>query len=446
MPAPDRPRTRAEERRVLIGTLVGTSIEWYDFFVYASAAALVLGPLYFQPAGAANPSVTQLVSLASIGISFLFRPLGAVIAGHLGDRVGRKRMLVLTLVMMGGATALMGLLPTYAQIGVWAPVLLITLRILQGFSAGGEWGGAALMAVEHAPVHKRGLFGAYPQIGVPIGMLTASGVLTVLTLLLTPEQFMSWGWRLPFLLSVVLIVIGYFIRTSVDESPVFEELLTRRRDSSAPLVQLFRGHTKQVVQCALIFMGNNAAGYLLIAFIASYATKGLGMSQSAVLAVTSVAGAAWIATTLLGGVLSDRIGRVRTFQIGYAALIVWMVPLFLLIDTANIALLALGTIVMTVGLGLAYGPMSAMYAEMFPVAVRYSGASIGYAIGAILGGAFAATVAQALISATGWSPSVGLYIIGLSLVSLIAVSTVRETRGTDLRVEQTHGEDSVAMV
>ncbi|MGK4219478.1 MFS transporter [Kocuria marina] len=444
VPTTHSPRSRAEERRVLAGTLVGTSIEWYDFFIYASAAALVLGPLYFQPAGAENPGVTQLIALSSIGISFLFRPLGAIVAGHLGDKLGRKKMLVFTLILMGGATALMGLLPTYAQIGVWAPILLISLRILQGFSAGGEWGGAALMAVEHAPTHRRGLFGAYPQIGVPVGMLMASGVLAVLTALTTPEQFLAWGWRLPFLFSVALIVVGYFIRTTVDESPVFQELLERRRESSTPLRQLFRTHPKQVFQCALIFMGNSAAGYLLIAFIASYATKGLGMNQSAVLAVTAVAAAAWVATTLAGGVLSDRIGRVRTFQIGYAALILWMVPLFLLIDTANIWLLGVGTVIMTIGLGLAYGPMSAMYAEMFPVEVRYSGVSIGYALGAILGGAFAATVAQALINLTGWSPSVGLYIIALSLISIITVSLVSEPRGNDLRVEAVHGATATA--
>nr|WP_309072409.1 MFS transporter [Arthrobacter sp.] len=431
-----------EERRVLAGTLVGTSIEWYDFFIYASAAALIFGQLYFQPLGAENPALTQLISLASIGISFLFRPLGAIVAGHLGDRIGRKRMLVFTLVMMGGATALMGLLPTYAQIGVWAPVLLILLRILQGFSAGGEWGGAALMAVEHAPVNRRGLFGAYPQIGVPVGMLMASGMLTLLTLMLTPEQFAAWGWRIPFLVSVLLIVVGYFIRRAVDESPVFKELLERRRESSAPLVQLFKTNSKQVIQCALIFMGNNAAGYLLIAFVASYATRELGMERSPVLLMTTIAAAAWLVTTIWSGSLSDRIGRVRTFQIGYAALIVWMVPLFLLIDTANIWLLGLGVVVMTVGLGFAYGPMSAMYAEMFPVQVRYSGVSIGYALGAILGGAFAPMVAQALMDTTGWSPSVGIYIIVLSLISIIAVTTVKEPRGTNLRIKELKNEQS----
>jgi len=440
-PGSTQHRMSQEERRVLASTLVGTSIEWYDFFIYASAAAIVFGQLYFQPLGASSPALTQLISLASIGISFLFRPLGAIVAGHLGDRLGRKKMLVLTLILMGGATAAMGVLPTYSQIGLWAPLLLMLLRIIQGFSAGGEWGGAALMAVEHAPDHKRGLFGAYPQIGVPIGMLLATGVLALLSFSLSPADFLAWGWRIPFLLSVLLIVVGFFIRRAVDESPVFLELLERRSESSAPLARLFKSNSKQVLQAALIFMGNNAAGYVLIAFIASYATAKLGMDRTQVLLMTTLAAAAWLVTTLWSGALSDRIGRIRTFQIGYVALIVWMVPLFLLIDTANIWLLGLGVVVMTVGLGFAYGPMSALYAEMFPVEVRYSGVSIGYAIGAILGGAFAATIAQALMDATHWSPSVGIYVIVLSLISLAAVSTVRETGGVNLRVRRSAGDE-----
>lgn len=215
-------RTRAEERRVLAGTLVGTTIEWYDFFIYAQAAAFVLAPLFFEPLAADNAGLAQILSWASIGISFLFRPLGAVVAGHLGDKYGRKLVLVVTLIGMGGATTAIGLLPTYAAIGVGAPILLILMRILQGFSAGGEWGGAALMAVEHAPTNKRSFFGSYPQIGVPLGMLLATGFMFILTSSMTSEQFMDWGWRIPFISSVVLILVGYLIRRAVSESPVSE--------------------------------------------------------------------------------------------------------------------------------------------------------------------------------------------------------------------------------
>ncbi|MGY1710780.1 MFS transporter [Geodermatophilus sp. SYSU D00758] len=433
-----RARTSREERKVLAGTLAGTTIEWYDFFIYAQAAGLVLAPLFLAPVSEDSPGLATVISLATIGISFLFRPLGAIVAGRLGDRLGRKRMLVFTLVLMGAATALIGLLPTYGQIGVLAPVLLILLRVLQGFSAGGEWGGAALMSVEHAPLHRRGLFGAYPQIGVPIGMILATGVLWVLTTVTTPEQFESWGWRIPFLFSVVLIGIGYLIRRAVDESPVFEEMRQRRRESSAPLRDLFRHNTKQVVLSALTFIANNAAGYLLIAFFIAYASTTLEMPRSSVLLATTLASFGWLVFTLYGGALSDRIGRLRTFQIGYALVFVWMIPLFLLIDTRNIWLYGIALFALTIGLGLSYGPMSAMYAEMFPVAVRYSGVSIGYALGAILGGAFAPMIAEVLIQSTGWSGSIGLYIMGLCVISFAAVTAIGETRGADLRVADVH--------
>lgn len=424
----DSPTRTREERRVLASTLAGTTIEWYDFFIYAQAASLVFGPLFFAPSG----GFAEIVSLATIGISFLFRPLGAIIAGWFGDRLGRKKMLVLTLLLMGGATTLIGLLPTYAGIGVGAPLLLVVLRIVQGFSAGGEWGGAALMAVEHAPRDKRGLFGAYPQIGVPIGLILATAMLWLTSSLTTEDQFLSWGWRIPFLFSVVLIVGGYVIRRIVEESPVFQEMLNRKAHSSAPLRDLFRSHTRNVVLTALIFVAQNAAGYLLIAYFIGYGTS-LGMARSSVLAATIAGAVGWLVFTLWSGGLSDRIGRVRTFQIGYAALFVWMIPLFLLMQTADVLLFTLAIVVLSFGLGLSYGPMSALYAEMFPPQVRYSGVSIGYALGAILGGAFAPTIAQALVKSTGSVVSVGVYIMVLAVTSTVAVSLVREPRGVDLQ-------------
>src|SRR5262252_4975759 len=317
-----------EEKKVLAATLVGTAIEWYDYFIYAQAAGLVLAPLFFAPFAQENPALSQILSFATIGISFLFRPLGAIVCGYLGDRFGRKVVLVLTLVLMGAATTLIGLLPTYAQIGVWAPVLLIVLRIVQGFSAGGEWGGAALMAVEHAPVEKRSFFGSFPQIGVPIGMILATTVLLILTAVLGKERFAEWGWRLPFLFSIVLIVVGSLIRRSVEESPVFERMHQRRKESSAPLGQLFKHHSRQVVLTALIFMANNAAGYLLIAFFISYGQKALGLPAPDLLKACTLAAVGWLGFTLLGGYLGDKIGRVRTFQLGYAALALWAIPMW----------------------------------------------------------------------------------------------------------------------
>ncbi len=412
---------------MLAGTVVGTSIEWYDFFIYAQAAGVVLGPLFFAPAG---ETFGQIVAWASLGISFLFRPLGAIVAGHLGDRLGRKQMLVLTLILMGAATALIGVLPTYAQIGIFAPILLVLLRILQGFSAGGEWGGAALMSVEHAPKGKRGFFGAYPQIGVPIGMMLATATLWILTTSLTEEQFLSWGWRVPFLFSIALIFVGYIIRRAVEESPIFAELQERKASSSAPLKTLFQRNTKEVVLSALIFIANNAAGYLLIAFFSSYATRpveagGLGLERPPVLLATTLSAIGWLAFTLWGGVISDRIGRVRTFQIGYVLLGLWAIPMWALINTGNIYLYFVALLVMTVGLGLSYGPQAALYAEMFPADIRYSGVSIGYAIGAILGGAFAPMIAELVFGKTGQIWTVGLYIVVVCIISLVAVSLVK---------------------
>lgn len=430
--SPSGPSSKREERRVLAGTLVGTTIEWYDFFIFAQLTATLLAPLFLSPLEKSNPGVAQLLSFATIGISFLFRPLGAFVAGHLGDRLGRKAVLVMTLVMMGAATALIGMLPTYATIGVWAPVLLITLRVVQGFSAGGEWGGAALMAVEHAPLKKRGLFGAYPQIGVPIGMILATGLLFLLQSGMSKEDFASWGWRVPFLLSVVLIVVGYLIRRAVGESPVFKEIAQRKAESKAPLGELFRKNKKEVLLAALIFIANNAAGYLLIAFFISYATRTLKMPTPQVLLATTIASFGWLIFTMVGGWLSDKIGRVKTFLIGYGLVFAWMIPMFVLIDSKDIVLYGTALFVLTIGLGLSYGPMSAMYAEMFPAQVRYSGISIGYALGAILGGAFAPLIAQALLDTTKWSGSVGIYIMVLCVISAIGVILAKETRGRPL--------------
>ncbi|MDI2034074.1 MFS transporter [Paenarthrobacter nitroguajacolicus] len=436
--SPSGPSSKREERRVLAGTLVGTTIEWYDFFIFAQLTATLLAPLFLSPLEKSNPGIAQLLSFATIGISFLFRPLGAFVAGHLGDKLGRKAVLVMTLVMMGAATALIGVLPTYETIGLWAPVLLIFLRVVQGFSAGGEWGGAALMAVEHAPIKKRGLFGAYPQIGVPIGMILATGLLFFLQSGMSKEDFAAWGWRVPFLLSVVLIVVGYLIRRAVGESPVFKELAQRKAESNAPLGELFRRNKKEVVLAALIFIANNAAGYLLIAFFISYATKALKMPTPQVLLATTIASFGWLIFTMVGGWLSDKIGRVKTFLIGYGMVFAWMIPMFALIDSKDILLYGTALFVLTIGLGLSYGPMSAMYAEMFPAQVRYSGISIGYALGAILGGAFAPLIAQALLDATKWSGSVGLYIMGLCIISAVGVILAKETRGRPLGYSAHH--------
>ena len=414
----------AEHRRVLSGAMVGTTIEWFDFFIYAQAAALIFAAQYFNPASNESATMAQIISWASLGISFLFRPLGAIIAGHLGDRLGRKPVLVITLVGMGGATVAMGLLPTYAQIGIAAPIILVFLRILQGLSAGGEWGGAALLAVEHAPVHRRGYFGSFPQVGVPAGMLLATLFMLVLSATLTTEQFEAWGWRIPFISSLVLIVIGFLIRRLVEESPVFSELEELKKKSSAPLSLLFKEHTGKVILAALIFAGVNAAGYLAIAYFVSYGTQVIGHERTTVLGITSLGAIAWIISTLVFGALSDTIGRKQTFAVGYVGSILWAIPTWLLIDSGDAFLFALAVVILGVLLGATYGPQSALYAEMFPAQVRLSGVSIGYAIGSVIGGAFAPMIAALLLDATGTSMSIGIYIAVISVISLIAVLNV----------------------
>lgn len=425
-----------EEKRVLAGTLVGTTIEWYDFFIYAQAAALILASQYFNPIGNDSPALAQIVAWASLGISFFFRPLGAIVAGYIGDKYGRRIALVLTLVLMGIATVGIGLVPTYESIGLAAPILVVFLRVLQGFSAGGEWGGAALMAVEHAPRNKRGLFGAYPQIGVPCGMILATGMTMLLNALLTEEQYLSYGWRIPFWSSIVLILVGFYIRHSVEESPVFKQMQDLKKEESAPLRTLFKSNTKEVVLAALVFAANNAAGYLVIAFFISYGTKTLGMERSATLMASLVGGFGWLIFTMLGGWMSDKVGRVRTFQIGYAAMILWAVPMWFLIDSAVPLLFTLAIFLLTVTLGPSYGPQPALYAEMFPAHIRFSGISIGYALGSIIGGAFAPMIAQMILSETGKSWMIGVYIAVAALVSLIAVSMVpKNVQGIDLHMD-----------
>lgn len=436
-PAPDGPTAGTsdprERRRVVLATIVGTTVEWYDFFIYASAAGLVFGQLFFEPAGA---SLGTLLAFGSVGVSFLFRPLGAFVAGHLGDKYGRRVVLVLTLVLMGAATALIGLLPTYAQIGVAAPVLLVLLRILQGISAGGEWGGAVLMSCEHAPVERRGLFGASPQIGVPLGLLLASGVLAVMNAVAPGEAFLAWGWRVPFLLSVVLIGIGYWVRRSVEESPVFVEIAQRAETTRQPLLQLFRRHTPLVIVAALVFAGNNAVGYMTTGgYIQRYASDPagpVGLDRGQVLWAVTISAVVWLVSTWFAGAVSDHLGRRTTYAIGFVVQLAGVLALFPLVNGGTFGSLLLGLVFLSVGLGLTYGPQAALYAELFPASIRFSGVSISYAIGSILGGAFAPMIATALVQATGTTTAVTMYLAGMTVIGLAATLMLRDRTGIPL--------------
>ena len=421
------------QRRVAFATIVGTTIEWYDYFTYSAAAALVFAQLYFAPAG---PAVAQMLSFATIGISFLFRPLGAFLAGHYGDRYGRRVVLVVTLITMGVATALIGLVPTYESIGVAAPLLLILLRIIQGLSAGGEWGGAALLAVEHANDDRRGRAGSWPQLGVPLGMLLSSAVVALMTGWISPgDAFLEWGWRVPFLLSIVLIGIGYWVRRAVEDTPVYQEMTKEAAKQKAPVAVLFKKHFPLVLVAALIFAGNNASGYMTTGgFVTKYATDPVGLDRTDVLLAITFGSFVWLVTTAIAGVLADVIGRVRTYVIGFILLFLTAFPLFWLIDTGNLGALYLALSIFSLGLGLTYGPQAALYVEMFPASIRFSGVAISYALGAVLGGAFAPTIAQALLEATGTTASVSIYLLLMALISLVAVSLVKDRPGIDLSV------------
>jgi MFS family permease len=439
-------RPRANQRRVAAATLVGTTIEWYDFFIYATIAALVFGQLFFAPAG---ESFSQIVTFASVGISFLFRPLGAFLAGHYGDKLGRRVILMVTLIMMGAATTLIGLLPTYESIGIFAPLLLLLLRVLQGISAGGEWGGAVLMAVEHAPTERRGLAGSVPQLGVPLGLLLATAVTALMTGVISPgEEFLEWGWRWPFIGSIVLIVVGYLVRIAVDESPVFQEIAEAKERQSAPVLELFRKYWHLVILAALIFVGNNAVGYMSTGgFIPSYATgEEVGLDSTDVLIAMTVAAAVWLVSTLAAGWISDRIGRKLTYQIGYVWLALVVFPMFWLINTGELGLLYLALVLVCIGTGLTYGPQASLYSELFPASVRFSGVSISYAIGAILGGAFAPMIAQALLDATGTSTAISVYLLIAVLVALLAVSLVRDRKGINLSIHNQAEQETGATV
>lgn len=414
-------REKVERRKVASATLVGTTIEWFDFFIYAQAAGLIFAKEFF----AAASEFAQIVSWVSLGISFLFRPVGAAVAGHLGDKYGRKPVLTLTLIVMGVATALIGVLPTAAQIGVAAPILLLLLRIVQGLSAGGEWGGAALMAVEHAPRGARGKAGAYPQLGAPCGLALATIVSLVLNVSLGHEAYIAWGWRIPFLLSLLLVGVGLWIRSRVEESPVYREIEQESKAESAPLKTVMRTNGGTVLLAALIFAANNAAGYMLIAFFGSYGIKTLGLDSTPVLASLAAAAILWAALTLWSGALSDKLGRIETFLVGYALLFVAVIPTWRLVNTAELPLFFLGVVLMTPGLALSYGPQSALYAEMFPRPIRFSGVSISYALGAILGGAFAPMIAEFTLG-EGSVITLPGYLMGMTAIAVAALLWVRK--------------------
>ncbi|GAB3562748.1 MFS transporter [Amycolatopsis endophytica] len=406
-----------EARRVAVASFVGTAIEWYDFFLYGAAAALVFGPQFFP---ASDPSISQLAALTTFAVGFLARPIGGIVAGHFGDRIGRKRMLVISLLIMGMATVLVGLLPTYAQIGVAAPILLVVLRLAQGVGVGAEWGGAALMAVEHAPPSRRGLYGAAPQLGVPAGAIVANLVLLVASTS-TREAFVDWGWRLGFLVSFVLVVFGLVIRRRLTESPLFAEA-ARHRPARVPLLEVLRDHPLAVLRSVFVTGASTAMGYIILTYILSYGTAEVGYSRNALLVVVILTSVVQLGAIYGLSGMADRYGRRKVIAAGAIAQAVVALLFFLVFDTGVFVLALVACVVAVITVSAQYGPLPALLSDQFPTRIRYSGVSLGYQLGNVVGGGLAPVLATAIFAASGSSLLVGAYLAGMALLALVAVA------------------------
>jgi metabolite-proton symporter len=416
-------------RRVAAASLVGTTIEWFDFFIYGTAAALVFNKVFFP---SVDPALGTIAALGTFATGFIARPIGGAVFAHFGDRVGRKPMLVYSLLLMGAATVGIGLLPGYAAIGILAPVLLIVLRFAQGFGVGGEWGGAALMAVENAPDGRRGFYGSWPQVGVPLGLVLGTGSFLVLDLAVSEAAFLSWGWRIPFLASAVLIAVGMWIRLTVAESPVFQRDQEKREASRMPVLQVLKEHPKLILLAAGSFVATNATFYISSVWLVSYATTQLDYERSTILGANTLLSASDIPMILLLGLLSDKVGRRPMFLAGMALLALFSIPYFLLVETGVIGLFILGGLVVQVCRSSVYGPQSAYFAELFPTHLRYSGASLSYQIASIVGGV-APAICGLLVLWTGSLMSVAGFTVLLALISLASSWGMTETltRGLD---------------
>jgi MFS transporter, MHS family, shikimate and dehydroshikimate transport protein len=416
--------------RVALASLVGTTIEWYDFYLFGTAAALVFNRIFFPTF---SPVAGTLASFATFAVGFVARPIGGALFGHYGDRLGRKTALILSLLIMGVATTCMGLLPTFASVGPLAPVLLCVLRFAQGIAVGGEWGGAVLMAIEHAPPGRRGFYGSWPQMGVPIGLVLATLVFRAITGWLTPAQFEAWAWRVPFLGSVILVAVGLFIRLRVAESPIFAKLQKIGGQARMPLVEALRDHPRTVLIAAGSFVIVNGGFYLFTTFILSYGTLHLGLPRPTILNGVLAEACAGILVTPLAGALSDRFGRRPVYLAGAAFMIAAAFPLFFLIDTRDPLLLIVALILANCALSVMYGPQAAFLAESFPARVRYSGASLGVQLTAVVAGGLSPFVATALLSWSGGASwPISLYVMLMATITFIAVWLAGETRERDL--------------
>ena len=415
--APGQPSQR-ELNRVAVSSLLGTSMEWYDYFLYGLFAALIFDKLFFPELPGAAGSIMALLTFA---IGFVARPLGGVVFGHLGDRMGRKTTLIITLTVIGGATGLIGCLPTYSQIGVAAPIILALLRFVQGLSLGGEWGGAVLMVVEHAPRNKRAIYGAMPQLGSPIGTVVSSGVVAIVTLL-PDESLMSWGWRLPFLLSFVMLVIALYLRLRVEESPVFKQLQSEAQDEDQqkiPLLTLVQTSLPQMFLVIITCFFASGGFFLMTTYAVNYSTNVLGMTATLVLAATMIGAILEALGIFIGGLLGDRYSPAAVVAGGGLLALVMTLPITLLLSSGNVGLAAVG-IVLGIGvLGIPYGPLGTLLSQLFDETHRYSGVAISYNIAGLIGG-FVPSIALALQSQLGDT----VWVIGLLFALIVALTAI----------------------
>lgn len=426
-------------QRVAMTSLAGTSIEWYDFFLYGTAAAVIF-PKAFFPQDLPT-MVLLIISFSTLAVGFLARPLGGIIFGHFGDRIGRKRTLVVALMMMGVATTLIGFLPTYASIGIAAPLLLVALRFIQGLAIGGQWGGAMLLVTESAPADQRGWYGAYAQAGAPMGVILANLAFIGVSSSMSDEAFMDWGWRLPFIASIVLIGISMYIQLKIEDTEAFKTLseahAAKDKPSVAversPVVEAIRKYPKRIMLAAGAFLSVQVTFYILIAFVIAYGVNSpdLNLSRDTMLVAVLVAAAIMVPTQFYFSGLSDRIGRKSVYKWGAILTGAWGFALFPLIDTGNPIVIGFAITMGLLFLGMQYGPQAAYFTELFSTEVRYSGASLGYQIGAILGGALAPTIAVLLWRDFGVF-FVSVYIMIAAILTLWSLSQLEETQGSSL--------------